>query len=140
MKAVCSIIFIASLLTSCNDPDTSIKEITRAEKDFEKMAADSGIARAFYFYADTGATIKRQHDTLIHGKEAILNYYSADYFKTAKVSWSPDFIDASGEIGYTYGKYRWLSKDSSGKEEVSTGIFHTVWKKQPKGDWKYVWD
>jgi ketosteroid isomerase-like protein len=58
------------------------------------------------------------------------------------VKWSPDFIDVSkeGDMAYTYGKYVWQSPDSTGKMNVSNGIFHTVWKRQVDGSWKYVWD
>jgi len=138
----------ACMLTySCNnnkptnaDPETTKKEITQAEKDFEKMAGEKGIAEAFWYFADSNAVIKRQHDSLIHGKDGIKNYYSAAYFKTATVTWSPDFVDVAGDIGYTYGKYKWQTKDSAGKTDESTGVFHTVWKKQKDGSWKYVWD
>jgi len=43
-------------------------------------------------------------------------------------------------MGYTYGKYIWSSTDPAGKPITFNGIFHTVWKKQPDGSWKYVWD
>jgi len=118
------------------------QEIAAAEKDFKKMAAEKGIAEAFEFFADSNAVIRRSGDSVIHGKENIRKFYSADYFKTASVTWSPDFVDASenGDLGYTFGKYYWQSKDSSGKANESHGIFHTVWKKQKDGTWKYVWD
>ena len=139
-------IFFCFLFYSCTCPekqgDKTKKEIAKAEKEFEKMAAEKGIAEAFYFFADSNATIKRQNDTLIHGKENIRSYYSADFFKSASVTWSPDFIDVaqSGDFGYTFGKYTWQSKDSSGKVSEFKGVFHTVWKKQKDGSWKYVWD
>ena len=106
------------------------------------MAADKGIAEAFYFFADSNATIKRQNDTLLHGKEAIKLFYSTPFYQKATVKWSPDFVDASidGDIGYTYGKYVWSSTDPAGKPITFNGVFHTVWKKQPDGSWKYVWD
>lgn len=122
--------------------DKAKQEIAQAEKDFEKMAAEKGIAEAFWYFADSNAVIKRNNDTLITGKNHIRNYYSADYFKTSSVKWSPDFVDVSSEadMGYTYGKYLWQSKDSTGKTHESQGVFHTVWKKQKDGSWKYVWD
>ena len=118
------------------------KEIRDAEKAFETMAAEKGVAEAFWFYADSTAVIKRQNDTLIHGKDAIRNYYSGDFYKNASVKWSPDFIDVSsnGDMAYTFGKYVWKSKDSSGNPIEFTGVFHTVWKRQLNGEWKYVWD
>ena len=148
-----SIIFLLlSILLSCSSPKSSDEskpkkekakqEIEKAEKDFEQMAAETGIAEAFYFFADPNATIKRQKDTLIQGKEAIKNYYSSPFYQKATVKWSPDFIDASinGDMGYTYGKYVWSSTDSTGKPIIFNGVFHTVWKKHPDGVWKYVWD
>ncbi len=116
--------------------------IARAEKDFEKMAAEKGIAEAFWFFADSNAVIRRRNDSLVKGKDQIRELYSDAYFRTARVTWSADFVEAaeSGELGYTYGHYRWQSTDSTGKTEESTGVFHTVWKKQKDGSWKYVWD
>lgn len=139
---LCCFIFIACSNVSGGLREKSRTEIAAAEKDFAKMAEEKGIAEAFAFFADSNAVIKRQHDTLIHGKENIRSFYSADFFKNATVKWSPDFVDAaeSGDIGYTYGKYTWQSKDSTGKTNESHGIFHTVWKKQSDGSWKYVWD
>ena len=146
MKKGSLIFLLASILLSCSSPksnnENTKQEIEKAEKDFAQMAADKGIAEAFYFFADSNATIKRQNDTLIHGKEAIKIFYSAPFYKKATVKWSPDFVGASidGDIGYTYGKYVWSSTDPAGKPITFNGVFHTVWKKQPDGSWKYVWD
>jgi len=106
------------------------------------MAAEKGIAEAFSYYADSSAVIRRRNDSLIKGREAIRNFYSDGYFKTATLKWSPDFIDVAekGDMGYTFGKFTRLSKDSSGRVSEITGTFHTVWKKQKDGSWKYVWD
>jgi len=139
--AIC-LLFYSCQTDSAGQRDKASQEIAQAEKDFEKMAAEKGIAEAFWYYADSNAVIKRGNDSLIQGKENIKNYYSADYYKTASVTWSPDFIDVSdkGDMAYTYGKYIWQAKDSSGKTNEFKGVFHTVWKRQKDGNWKYVWD
>lgn len=118
------------------------EEVTAAEAAFAKMAADQGIAEAFATFAAEDAVIKRQNDSLIKGREAIRNYYSAPFYKSAKVEWKPDFVDvsANGDLAYTYGKYLWSSQDSTGKVSEQRGVFHTVWKRQKDGSWKYVWD
>jgi ketosteroid isomerase-like protein len=142
------VIVIGIIMSTCNlhtkvvDNKNAEEEIRKAEKDFEQMAAEKGIAEAFAFFADSNAVIKRGQDSIIHGKEGIRNYYSADYFKSASVKWSPDFVSVSksGDMGFTYGKFNWQSKDSTGKTNELKGIFHTVWKKQEDGTWKYVWD
>jgi ketosteroid isomerase-like protein len=151
MRSICFTLLTAALLTACAGTETAdsanarqkaIDEIITAEKDFQKMSADKGIMEAFYFYADSNAVIKRENDTLIKGRDAIRNYYSAPFYAQASVTWAPDFTDVSadGNMGYTYGKYTWQSKDSTGKPLEFRGVFHTVWKRQKDGSWRYVWD
>jgi ketosteroid isomerase-like protein len=140
-------ISVCCFISACSHNSSGLREkskveIANAEKEFAKMAEQKGIAEAFAFFADTNATIKRQNDTLIHGKDNIRAFYSAPFYKTATVHWSPDFVDAaeSGDIGYTYGSYTWQSKDSTGAGNEIHGVFHTVWKRQQDGSWKFVWD
>ncbi|MBK9490546.1 MAG: nuclear transport factor 2 family protein [Haliscomenobacter sp.] len=124
------------------DPAKLKQEIVDAEAAFAKMAADKGIAEAFYTFAAEDAVIKRQNDTLIMGRAAIRQYYNAPFYQSAKVEWKPDFIEVSthGDLAYTYGKFAWSSQDSTGKVSKTSGVFHTVWQRQADGKWKYVWD
>ena len=142
MLLLSTFLFFVACKEKEDDPEEIKTSIMKAEKDFEKMAAEKGIAEAFWYYAAPDAVIKRQNDTLIKGKDNIKKYYSTDFYKTASVKWTPDFIDISeeGDMAYTYGKYIWHSSDSAGSVNEFAGIFHTVWKKQPDGAWKYVWD
>jgi ketosteroid isomerase-like protein len=142
-------IFIFFLVINGCTPKAEIKtkaysklQIVKAEKDFEKLAAEKGLAEAFYQFADSNAVIKREHDTLIIGKNNIKNYYSNPKFQNKTVTWSPDAVTVSdaGDMASSYGKYVWTSKDETGKEQISKGVFHTVWKKQKDGSWKYIWD
>jgi ketosteroid isomerase-like protein len=136
------------LSTACNNPQPPInkealkQQILQAEMDFAKMAAEKGVAEAFYFYADSMAVIKRENDTLIKGRENIRAYYQQPSYANAVATWAPDFIDVSseGNMAYTYGKYTWRSKDTANQNASFSGIFHTVWKRQADGTWKYVWD
>jgi len=137
------ILFFSCRTNSVSEQKTDYKlAIAKAEKDFEKMVSEKGIAEGFYHFAAENAIIKRERDTLIIGKENIRTYYSNPRYKNAVVTWSPDFIEVSekGDMAYTYGKYIWSTKDESGNTKTSKGVFHTVWKKQADGSWKYVWD
>lgn len=133
------------LISSCSQPinkSTVKDEIFRHEKAFEKMAFEAGIAQAFYFFADTNAVILRENDSLIKGNENIRNYYESKNLSNATVNWSPDFFEVfdCGTLAYTYGKYIWKTRNESGEAIEIKGVFHTVWKKQKDGSWKYVWD
>ena len=119
-----------------------IEEIRKTEKQFETDLNKMGAAFAFEKYAAPNAVIKRQNDTLIYGPKAIQQFYSDDIYKNAKAFWAPDYIDVSqdGTMAYTYGKYQWKMTGKSGEALEYHGIFHTVWKRQSDGTWKYVWD
>lgn len=131
-----------SSLNHNNDKQNAIQGIEKAEADFAKLAADSGIHIAFTHYAHDSAIVKTQKDSLIKGIAGISNFYNNPKLKNVQLTWKPDFVDAaaSGELGYTYGKYNYDLTDSVGKHTVYKGIFHTVWKKNEAGEWKFVWD
>ena len=147
-KIILTVITIAFL--GCNkkevvaklDLEPIKKEVLKAEEDFKTMAQTKGIPEAFYTFADSNAVIKRENDSLIMGKENIKLYYSDQKYQTAKVNWTPSYVAVSndGTMGYTYGNYVWSIKDFQGKEREFKGVFHTVWKKQSDGSWKYTWD
>lgn len=115
------------------------QEIRESEANFAALLKEKGLHDAFVAYASEDATIMRDNKVVI-GKKAIDKHYKNVNTKT--LTWSPDFVDVSksGDLGYTYGTYHYTYKDSIGEEHVNTGIFHTVWKRQEDGSWKYVWD
>jgi ketosteroid isomerase-like protein len=147
LKTYLPLLISVCFFMDCNSthlkPDQSIfiEEVKKSEKDFCDMARNESIEKAFYSFAAEDATIKRSNDSLIHGRDAIGNFYSDPKYKTAHVTWAPDFVQVSddGTLAYTYGKYEWVFNDSTGEKKY-TGIFHTVWKKMKDGKWKFVWD
>jgi ketosteroid isomerase-like protein len=118
-------------------------EIVETEKEFAEMAAKEGIAKAFLSFAANDAVIMR-NDSLIIGKEAIQISFEGNETNPGQVSltWEPDFVDVakSGDLGYTYGKYVYIVIDSLGNKKAAEGVFHTVWKRQADGKWRFVWD
>lgn len=85
-----------------------------------------------------------RNNQLIFGKEAIKSSFDRGTEPAQKVSltWKPDFVDVSvsGDLGYTYGEYIYSFIDNTGLQKSDTGIFHTVWKRQKNGEWRFVWD
>lgn len=137
------ILLLIALFGSCQPkPDLlqTKQEIRDAEAAFDKAAKEKGIAEAFYEFAAEDATINR--GKLVHGRDAIREFYLNAKMETVQLNWSPDsvFVSQSADMGYTYGKYKLVETDSTGKSSTKEGIFHTVWKKQKDGSWKYVWD
>lgn len=135
------------LFFGCNNPEMqkspeSLKaEIIQVEQDFNAMAQEQGLALAFQYFAAPDGVIKRRNK-IIQGKKAIYDWYESDAQPRDTLTWKPTFVDVSksGDMAYTYGDFLFISYDSIGTRKEGTGIFHTVWKKQPDGNWKYVWD
>lgn len=142
-------IILIPLLLSCSKPKSENdiekwkQEIVNTEKEFADMARIEGIPKAFISFADDNAVLMR-NNTLIIGKESLKASLGEQGQGSDNVSltWTPDFVDvsASGDLGYTYGKYKYSVTDSLGNVALDSGIFHTVWKRQSNGDWRFVWD
>ncbi len=118
------------------------QEIIQAEHDFAKMVKEQGLQAGFAFFADSNAVMRRADESLIIGKTAIEEHFGKSRYKDAILEWEVDFVDVaeSGDLGYTYGRYTFVAKDSMGNLVKSAGVFHTVWKRQGDGTWRYVWD
>jgi ketosteroid isomerase-like protein len=139
------VLFVLLCFLSCNQKpnkkmiDIWKNEIIETELDFSNMAQKEGMNTAFLaFVADDGVLLRS--DKLIKGKDSIKSYMKNS--DSRGLAWKPDFVDvsSSGDLGYTYGEYTYTYQDSLGNDVVSKGIFHTVWKRQQDGSWKFVWD
>jgi ketosteroid isomerase-like protein len=146
-KRLTAIGILVIVLTGCagkkeNNTTDYRKEIEKTEADFKKYLAEKGVAESFHFFADSAAIIIRGNDSMIKGPDAIKNYYGRPAYKNATVNWSPDGItvSSSGDLAFSYGRYHWVFTDSTGKKTDYKGNYHTIWKKQADGSWKYVWD
>jgi len=149
MKNLIPAILISILfLTSCKpDKEKQMEqwktEIRQTEQAFAEMAQKEGIPKAFLTYAADDAVLLRNNQ-LIKGEQALKAFYSQQTTPSEKVNltWKPDFVDVSksGDLGYTYGSYQYTVTDSLGNTKTSEGIFHTVWKRQSDGSWRFVWD
>lgn len=149
MKRQLILIFTAHLvLISCNmeTKNNSIEqwkqEILTTEQEFAAMAKKEGIKKAFLNYAADDVVLLRSKK-LVEGKKAMDEFFGIpNESEHENLEWAPDFVDvaASGDLGYTYGKFTYSAIDSIGNKVESSGIFHTVWKKQPDKTWKFVWD
>lgn len=148
-RSVIYSLMVVATVISCTTADQSVlieqakKAIVSTEQEFAEKVAREGVRAGFLEFAAPDAVLMR-NDSLIIGKESITRYMKEPPTDgpTISLSWKPDFVAVagSGDLGYTYGKYVLTATDSLGTSEVNEGIFHTVWKKQPDGKWRFVWD
>ena len=141
------LLFLSTALISCSvnpRPEQMEKwksEIMEAEQAFNDLAEKQGLAVAFGTFAAKDGVIRRR-GKVIKSPAAIRAWYEEDAQPGDTLSWKPDFIDVSksGDLGYTYGGFTFKYLDSLGNQKVNTGTFHSVWKRQANGEWKFVWD
>lgn len=137
------------LILSCNNSTSPAEiekwkqEIIAIEQEFNDMAQSKGLDKAFEYYAAPDGVLRRRHK-IVKGKADILNWYKEDMRPNETLTWKPTFVDvsASGDLAYTYGDFvfTYPHPDSAGIMKENKGIFHTVWKRQDNGEWRYVWD
>ncbi len=58
------------------------------------------------------------------------------------IRWRPRFVEVlqDGKLALTRGPYRMLDKDAEGNRVELWGTFNSVWRKQPDGSWRVVFD
>jgi len=142
--AVAAILFS---LTACDDAPSDVEiekwkaEIVAVEKAFNDMAQQEGLVKAFEHYAAADGVIRRGKK-VVKGKAAIAAWYENDVKPNETLTWVPTFVDVSqsGDLAYTYGDYIFTYPDTLGNNKENKGVFHTVWKRQSDGNWRFVWD
>src|SRR4029077_17985374 len=81
------------------------------------------------------SVVKPQEGELpVIGKPSLEKYWS-DKPDTKDISWEPLKVEVarSGDLGYTLGNWKLVSKDTT-----MYGNYYTIWKKQPDGKWKFT--
>jgi len=98
--------------------------------------AKEGFNAAILYYADSNIVKFESNQLPIIGKAALAA--SFDKNKDIKtLSWKPEKAEvaSSGDIGYTWGNWKFVVKDTT-----YYGNYFTAWKKQPRGNWKVSLD
>ncbi|UCC44159.1 MAG: DUF4440 domain-containing protein [Candidatus Zixiibacteriota bacterium] len=116
------------------------EEILKTDREFSRASLEIGMAEAFVKFADDSARMLQNGTWPIQGKEAIRERMSGD--SKATLQWEPYFVDvgASGDLGYTLGKWEHTSVDSAGNTQKAYGTYVSIWKRQADGSWKWVLD
>ena len=134
---------VLALLASCQYnheklPDPNV--LKEADLAFSRMSLSKGLKTAFLFYAGSDVILLRNKAFPIKGKNAMKEHYE-ETKEEPVLTWEPEKaeIAASGEIGYTFGNWRMIARDST-TTDTFYGNYMTVWKKQADGSWKFVLD
>jgi len=152
MKSALILCLLAAPLgcAAAADQDKLRAELAGAERSFCAKVAQVGIADAFManmaddcFLADNLSLSRREYVAAVQQARAKAGAaYKPGPNPNIQLTWAPIKVDVSadGTLGYTWGRYDFTSKGKDGKVDSSTGIYLTIWKRQPDGSWKFVYD
>jgi ketosteroid isomerase-like protein len=143
-------VVIVMLVMSCQQPKQHITEVKNVNTDslkevlmqtdlaFSDLSKAKGRNASFLEYMDDHVTMLRPNGMPLVGKDTMRKRFSIIPDTSYRLTWKPLYADvsASGDLGYTYG--RWLLVTT--KNDSSEGTYCSIWKQQPSGDWKFVLD
>jgi ketosteroid isomerase-like protein len=140
-KLIPILLSIAYVYFSCSSSNTADmkeaeKQIIKADKSMSQLAAKIGFYRALGEYADKDFVKMTEGSHPIIGKKMFEERYKDDP-GSKTLTWEPVEVRVaeSGELGYTWGNWKFILPDT-----VYYGNYVTIWKKNSEGNWKMLYD
>lgn len=120
--------------------DGARESVSCAEVSFSR-AAESRDLESFTALIDDEAVFAS--GGVLRGPEAIASAW-AGYFEPGgpEIRWRPAIVEvvAEGTLALSRGPYRIRGQDAAGEPTEAWGTFNSVWRRQPGGDWKVLFD
>lgn len=139
-------IIIILLISSSNflaqqSLESEKERLKQVDIEFSNLSKEKGMNHAFITYADENAVLIKPNSYPIQGIDKLKERYSKPDTSFTLI-WKPLFADiaVSLELGYTYGTWELIAKDEKGNPVSYFGTYLTIWKKDKKGEWKFVLD
>jgi len=140
MKTISLFFCFAILISSCSQSNQNSnqleEEITKTDLAMSSLAVKEGFLISLYKYADEDFVKLNEGNHPVIGKRAYKELYK-DKPGPKTLTWKPvkGIVAISGELGYTWGNWKFVLPDTT-----VYGNYFTVWKKQPGGNWKMLLD
>ena len=142
MRCSLALIMLCTALPAAafaQDLRATLMDVDRA---FDRAAAAKGIDGWVEFAADDAVFMPEGVD-FVRGKEAVRKFYTPMFSRKGfTLRWEPieAVVSASGDLGYTLGRWKSTSISPEGKTVSGQGKYLTIWKKQKDGSWKAAVD
>jgi ketosteroid isomerase-like protein len=139
MKKLIPSVLMILVLFSCSEkkPAANPQVLIDADIAFSDYSVKHGIQKSFIEFADDSVVILKDKQMPIVGKQSLIDSYAGKSDSGVVLTWKPAkaVIAGSGELGYTYGFWKFVAKG-----DTAQGTYMTVWKKDAQGNWKYIAD
>lgn len=145
MKSLWTIMLVTAVSLSSLPAmaDSQKEEVAALMKADGAWFAKSKDGAAFIGFTDPDFTFYPPNAPFMSDKKQMIKYWDA-IVKTPglELVWGPDgaVVAKSGDLGYTYGRYRLTTKSKDGSPTVAKGKYVTVLRKQESGEWRPLVD
>lgn len=112
-----------------------------ADRAFAAVTARERLEGWVSYFAPDGAMIEPGGP--VTGPDAIRRLMAPAFADTSfALAWEPAQAEvaASGDLGYTVGRYESRRRGEDGQVRVATGTYLTVWRRQADGAWRVTLD
>ena len=140
---IAKIIFLSMIfLLACSEGQKNkyVSELLETDRSFSEVSVEKGYDYAFIHYADTSAILFPMGLPPVKGGENLKRFLSKN--PKGVFEWEPvgAAVSESGDFGYTWGRYLFSVPEDSTRTVNAYGHYITVWKKDEKGNWKWIAD
>lgn len=118
-----------------------IDEVRTAELAFAATVRDDR-PEAFAAMLDDDAVFAGDGGAL-RGRAAIVEAWAGFFAEDRpEFAWHPELVELSGdgELGFTRGPWTLRGTRPDGTAVERSGLFNSVWRRQPDGSWRIVFD
>lgn len=132
----------ASQSTPPKDATEQKQELLEADRRFAADTARRRLEGWLAAFATGGAMLLADGTTIV-GHEAIASVMGPAFSDPGfLLRWEPREarVLIEDDLGYTRGRYQRTRPGPGGTSVIQTGTYVTLWKKQPDGRWKVVFD
>ena len=124
-----------------DDRGARAEQVRQAELAFAKSVMDDR-PELFAAHLDEHAVFVGSSG-VTRGKAAVVEAWKG-YFgdKRPFFEWHPEIVELSGdgELGLSRGPWTYRGTGSDGQPVEASGTFNSVWRRQPDGSWRVVFD
>jgi ketosteroid isomerase-like protein len=141
---MCSSVLVAVItLAACRStPADHAAVLLDADRAFARDVREHRLEAWVEWFDAHGSQVDPQFRP-ITGHDAIRRNM-AELFGNPNVEllWEPDLarLSEGGDLGMTSGRYQLILHHPDGRQDVSSGRYFDIWRKQADGSWKVLYD
>ena len=113
-----------------------LEQMLETDRAFSQACKTNGMKKAFLEYvADDAVLLRPNQMPIVEGD--VIQFLSSQEDTSFTMTWKPigARLAASNELGYTYGVYEVVTKDTT-----LNGTYLSIWRRQKDGKWKFELD